>query len=52
MAQEAKSAQKQQTKYDHGDVVLRFNEVSFGYGHNKPILDVLVFQFVSELKLR
>ena len=27
----------------HGEVIVRFNEVSFEYGHNKPILDEVSF---------
>ncbi len=51
MTQEAKPSQKQQTKYNHGDVVLRFNEVSFGFGHNKPILDAVSFSIRERAKI-
>ncbi len=35
----------------HGDVILRFEKVSFGYGHNKPILDEVDFSLRRGAKM-
>ncbi len=35
----------------HGDVVLRFEKVSFGYGHNKPILEEVDFSLRRGAKI-
>ena len=34
----------------HGDVILRFEEVSYGHGHNKPILDAVSFSLRQGMK--
>ncbi len=37
--------------YEHGDVILRFNDVSFEYGHNKPVLDQVDFSMREGAKM-
>lgn len=36
---------------NHGDVIIRFDEVSFNYGHNKPILDLASFSVRENAKI-
>ncbi len=43
--------QRDRKTYDHGEVVLRFSDVSFGYGHNKPILDLVSFPVRERAKI-
>jgi ATPase subunit of ABC transporter with duplicated ATPase domains len=45
------NGQKERKEYDHGDVVLRFSEISFSYGHNKPILEEVSFPVRERAKI-
>lgn len=36
---------------DHGNVIVRFDEVSFSYGHNKPILEMADFSVRENAKI-
>ncbi len=55
MAQEKQKkeqkAPSQQKKYDHGDVVLRFNKVTFGYTSSKPLLREAEFSVRERAKI-
>src|SRR5512143_2969578 len=46
-----KTASNERKDYDHGDVILRFSDVNFGYGHNKPILDQVSFPVRERAKV-
>jgi ATP-binding cassette, subfamily F, member 3 len=37
--------------FNHGNVILRFDDVSFGFGHNKPILSEVSFVIREAAKL-
>ncbi len=43
--------QKDRKEYDHGEVILRFSDISFNYGHNKPILDTVSFPVRERSKI-
>lgn len=38
-------------KYDHGDVIIRFSDVTFNYGEKKPILDEVSFSIREGAKI-
>src|SRR3989338_314819 len=48
---EPKQPQKTAKKYDHGDVVLRFDKVTFGYSAAKPLLEVVDFSVRERAKI-
>ncbi|MDO8601594.1 MAG: ABC-F family ATP-binding cassette domain-containing protein [bacterium] len=43
--------QKERKDYDHGEVVLRFSDVNFNFGHNKPILEKVSFPVRERAKI-
>ena len=53
MAKEKIKSEKtgQQKKYDHGDVVLRFNKVTFGFSANKALLQEAEFSLRDRSKM-
>lgn len=48
---EQKAASKPSKKYDHGDVVLRFDNVTFGYTAAKPLLEEATFSIRERAKV-
>ncbi|MDO8466853.1 MAG: ATP-binding cassette domain-containing protein [bacterium] len=48
---EAKQPQKEAKNYDHGDVVLRFNKVTFGFTAAKTLLDEVDFSIREGAKM-
>ena len=40
-----------QKKYDHGDVVLRFNKLTFGYNSSQPLLNEVDFSIRERAKI-
>ncbi len=48
---EQKPAQKPAKKYDHGDVVLRFDNVTFRYNAIKPLLEEATFSVREKAKV-
>lgn len=48
---EPKQKQKEAKNYNHGDVVLRFNKVSFGFTANKQLLEEVDFSVRERAKM-